>query len=152
MSSAAHYRARRSWSAERPSTLVVCCSDGRWHAQIEEFVEHEVDERADLFAVPGGAAVVDPWNSSFDEARVFDSAMRVFVEHHDLRAVWLISHQDCAYYKLRHPELDERGRLARQRADLLRAAQLLKERHAHLEPRCVHAALHEGAVVFEPVG
>ena len=152
MSSTPHFRARRAFSPERPSTLVVCCSDGRWHAQIEEFVEHEVDERADLLALPGGAAVVDPWNSSFDEARVFESAMRVFVEHHDLRAVWLISHHDCAYYKLRHPELDERGRLARQRADLLRAAALLRERHVHLAARCMHATLHEGAVVFVPVG
>jgi carbonic anhydrase len=146
-----HFRAKRAWSADRPSTLVVCCSDGRWHAQIGEFVEHEVDERADLFAVPGGAAVVDPWNSSFDEARVFEGAMRVFVEHHALAAVWLISHQDCAYYKLRHPELDEAGRLVRQRADLMRAAQLLEERYEKLELRCVHAALRDGLVVFEPV-
>ena len=148
----AHFKARRPWSAERPSTLVVCCSDGRWHGQIQEFVADEVDERADMLAVPGGPAVVDSWNSSFDEARVFESAMRMFVEHHQLKAVWLISHQDCAYYKLRHPELDETGRLARQREDLLRAAAILRAQHRQLEARCVHAALHEGAVVFEPVG
>ena len=148
----AGFHAQRLWSAERPSTLVVCCSDGRWHAQIEEFVEHEVDERADLFAVPGGAAVVDPWNSSFDEARVFEGAMRVFAEHHDLRAVWVISHADCAYYKLRHPELDEAGRLARQRADLVQAAGILQQRHPRFEVRCVHARLDEGRVGFEPVG
>ncbi len=148
----APFQAQSTWSAERPSTLVVCCSDGRWHEQIEEFVEHEVDERADLVAVPGGPAVVDPWNSSFDEARVFDLSMRLFVEFHALAAVWLISHYDCAYYRVRHPELDEQARLVRQRADLLRAASLIKEGYPRLELRCVHANLVGDKVVFEPVG
>ena len=148
----ARFESKSPFSAERPSTLVVCCSDGRWHGQIEEFVEHEVDERADLVAVPGGPAVVDPWNSSFDEARVFESAMRLFVQHHALAAVWLISHHDCAYYKLRHPELDEQARLVRQRADLLRAAHLIQEGYPRLRLRCVHANLVGDKVVFEPVG
>ena len=35
------------WSAERPEALVICCSDGRWHGQIEEFVRSQVSDRAD---------------------------------------------------------------------------------------------------------
>jgi hypothetical protein len=145
------FKAKRPWFPERPSTLVVCCSDGRWHGQIQEFVADEVDERADMLVLPGGPVVVDPWNSSFDEARVFGTAMSLLVQYHNLDAVWLISHQDCAYYMVKHPELDEKGRLARQRADLLRAAQLLKERYDQFKMRCMHARLHEGAVIFEPV-
>jgi carbonic anhydrase len=146
------YQAERTWSSARPHTLVVCCSDGRWHAQNSEFVAQEVDKRADLFAVPGGAAVVDPWSSSFDEARVFDNSMRLLVQYHELRTVWLISHHDCAYYKVRHPELDEQARLVRQRADLLRAARLIKEGYPQLMLRCVHANLVGDKVVYEPVG
>jgi hypothetical protein len=145
------FKAKRAWKPDRPSTLVVCCSDGRWHGQIQEFVGAEVDERADMLVLPGGPVVVDPWNSSFDESRVFGTAMSILVQYHALDAVWLISHQDCAYYLVKHPELDEKGRLARQRADLLRAAQLLKERYDQLEMRCMHARLQDGAVVFEPV-
>jgi len=146
------YEASRPWSAARPHTLVVCCSDGRWHGQNAEFVAREVDHRADLYAIPGGAAVVDPWNSSFDEARVFDKTMRLFIEYHELQTVWLISHHDCAFYRVRHPELDEQGRLVRQRADLLRAARLIQEGYPQLRLRCVHASLVGDKVVFEPVG
>jgi hypothetical protein len=71
------YRARQAWSEDRPETLVVCCSDGRVHAQITEYVRHAVSERPDLFAVPGGPACIDPWTSSFDEARVFEQSMRL---------------------------------------------------------------------------
>ena len=145
------YQAQRSWSSARPHTMVICCSDGRWHSQNTEFVAQEIDTRPDLYAVPGGAAVIDPWNSSFDEARVFDSAMRLFIEYHELRSVWLISHHDCAFYKVRHPELDEPARLVRQRADLLRAARLLKETYPQLTLRCVHANLKGDKVVYEPV-
>ena len=148
----APYKAECSWSSARPHTMVICCSDGRWHTQNTEFVAQEIDTRPDLYAVPGGAAVIDPWNSSFDEARVFDKAMRLFIEFHELRSVWLISHHDCAFYRVRHPELDEAGRLVRQRADLLRAARLLREAYPQLMLRCVHANLVGDKVVYEPVG
>ena len=105
-----------------------------------------------MLAIPGGAAVVDPWNSSFDESRVFEKAVRLFIEYHELNAVWLISHHDCAFYRVRHPELDEAARLVRQRADLLRAARLIQEGYPKLRLRCVHANLVGDKVVFEPVG
>jgi hypothetical protein len=72
------------WTPQRPETLVVCCSDGRWHAPIVEFVDHEVSDRADLYAVPGGPAAFDPWNSSFEETRVLQRAFQLFEEHHAL--------------------------------------------------------------------
>jgi hypothetical protein len=78
------YQAPTPWSPGRPETLVVCCSDGRWHAQVEEFVRAEVSHRPDLYAVPGGPAVVDPWNSTFDEARVFEQLMRTARQYQGL--------------------------------------------------------------------
>ena len=146
------YRANQRWSAERPETLVVCCSDGRYHAQIEEFVRHEVSERADLLAVPGGPACVDPWTSSFDEARVFEQAMRLFVAAHDLHSVWLIAHHGCAYYGQKHPGLDVRALRDAQVADLLRARSLLRASHPKLAVRCIFAGLSGDEVVFTPVG
>ena len=146
------YRASARWSAERPETLVVCCSDGRYHAQIEEFVRHEVGERADLVAVPGGPAVVDPWTSSFDEARVFDQAMQLFVAAHDLHAVWLIAHHGCAYYATKHPGRDVAALKELQIADLERARALVRSAHPMFAVRCVFAALEGDEVVFEPIG
>lgn len=127
----------------------MCCSDGRFHAPIVEFVDHQVSDRADLLAVPGGPAILDPWNSSFDEARVFESALRLFREHHDLSEAWLIAHENCSYYRLEHPGLGARGLEARQRQDLRRGAEILRERAARLEPRLRYARLVDGRVRFE---
>lgn len=142
------FRPQTAWSPDRPETLVICCSDGRWHAQVTEFVQREVSDRADLYAVPGGPAVVDPWSSTFDEARVFEEAMRVFVGYHDLHGVWLIAHEGCAYYRLRHPHLEASAMQLRQEQDMQRARQILSERYPKLAVRRVFAALERDQVVF----
>ena len=98
--------ASECWNANRPETLVVCCSDGRWHAQVEEFVRTAVSERADLYAVPGGPAGFNLWSSSFEEARVAEKAFRFLAERHELESIWLIAHEDCAYYHHRYGPLD----------------------------------------------
>jgi hypothetical protein len=126
----------------------VCCSDGRWHAQVEEFVRAEVSHRPDLYAVPGGPAVVDPWNSTFDEARVFEQSMRLFAEYHDLSDIWLIAHEGCAWYKLRHPHLEEQALVERQISDLHRSRELLAERYRGYEIRLVYASREKDRVVF----
>ncbi|MCY2960543.1 MAG: hypothetical protein NTY35_10300 [Planctomycetota bacterium] len=143
--------ARQPWDPTRPQVLVVCCSDGRFHAPIVEFVDNQVSDRADMLAVPGGPAILDPWNSSFDEARVFESALRLFLEHHDLRQAWLIAHENCSYYRIKHPGLDPRALEQRQRQDLRRGAEVLRERAARLEPQLRYARLVDGRVRFEEV-
>jgi Putative carbonic anhydrase len=145
------YVARALWSPARPQTLVVCCSDGRWHAPIEEYVDHHVSEHADLYCVPGGPAAFDPWNSSFDEARVLDQAMRMFLEYHDLRGIWLMQHQGCAYYRMKHGAQDEAKIKERQIVDLRRAHELIVERLPHMRVKLVYVE-HEGdKVVFTTV-
>jgi hypothetical protein len=143
--------ARSKWSPARPETLVVCCSDGRWHAPILEFVRHAVSDRADLYAVPGGPAAFDPWNSSFEEARVLDQALRMFAEFHALHSVWLIQHQDCAYYRMKHPHIEQQVVEARQRADMRRAADILRVRYPHLGVRAIQASLKDEHAVFTPI-
>lgn len=143
------YVAPTRWSPERPQTLVVCCSDGRWHAQMMEFVHHEVSEHADLYAVPGGPAVVDPWSSSFDEERAFDAAMRLFVAHHDLSAVWLIAHEGCAYYRLKHPHLAPGALRERQEEDLRHARERILQHHPRFALRLVFASLAHERILFE---
>lgn len=118
--STVQYFARSKWSAERLQTLVVCCSDGRWHAPILEFVHHEASNRADLYAVPGGPAVVDPWSSSFEEARNLARALQLSEDHHDLTQVSLIQHPGCAYYRVRYSGHDPAAIRERQIADLHR--------------------------------
>jgi hypothetical protein len=145
------YVARSAWSPARPETLVVCCSDGRWHAPILEFVRHSVSDRADLYAVPGGPAAFDPWNSSFEEARVLDQAMRMFAQYHALQSIWLIQHADCAYYRMKHPHYDTPGLEARQVTDLRRAAEVIRATQPHLNVLAIVASLQNGRAVFTPV-
>ena len=107
--------------------------------------------RADLYAVPGGPAVLDPWNSSFDEARAFDEGMRLFAKYHDLSGVWLIAHEGCAWYLTKHPHLDPKEIRGRQVADLRRGKALLAERYPMYQIRLIYAAHQEKGVVFDPI-
>lgn len=138
------------WSAERPNALVVCCSDGRWHAQMMEFIRARICHRADLYAVPGGPAVLDPWNSTFDEARAFEEGMRLFEKHHDLSSVWLIAHEGCAFYREKHPHYDPAGLRRRQIEDLGRARKMVLGRHSQMDVRLIFASRREEVVLFDP--
>jgi carbonic anhydrase-like protein len=137
------------WSPDRPHTLVVCCSDGRWHAQVVEFIQHEVSKYADLYAIPGGPAVLDPWNSSYDESRAFQESMRLLAKYHDLESVWLVAHEGCAFYLEKHPHLDADARHARQVEDLARGRASLLERYPNLHVRLIYAARHGESAIFE---
>jgi hypothetical protein len=138
------------WSADRPHALVVCCSDGRWHAQMMEFIRARISERADLYAVPGGPVVLDPWASTFDEARAFDQALRLFEKHHDLQSFWLIAHEGCAYYREKHPHFEPDALRRRQVEDLDRARKRLLDRASELDVRPIFASKNGDEVVFEP--
>ncbi len=143
--------ATEPWNEKRPQVLVVCCSDGRFHAPIVEFIGREVCDRADLVALPGGPAVIAPENSSFEEARVFESTLKLFLEAHDLRQACLIAHQGCAYYRQKHPFLDEVAFEARQRADLRRGAHVLHTHAPDLALSLRFARIVDGHVRFEVV-
>jgi hypothetical protein len=140
--------AQQPWATTRPETLVICCSDGRWHAQVEEFIHHEVSERADLYSVPGGPAELNLWSSSFDEAKVAEKAFRFLAEHHELESVWLIAHQDCAYYKTKYGPLDPQYIFHRQREDVKRASERIMSWYPTLRVRAVYASIDGGRVVF----
>jgi hypothetical protein len=136
------------WCAERPEHLAVCCSDGRWHEHVEEFLRAQVSARADLYAVPGGAAGFNLWSSSQEERAVADKALRFLAEHHQLRAVWLIAHQDCAYYRAKFSPLDSGYIARRQLHDLAQAADGIARRFPQLTTHQVYAARDRGRVVF----
>ena len=136
------------WRPARPETLVVCCSDGRWHAQVEEFVRTQVSDRADVYAVPGGPASFYWWNSSFDETRVLERAFRFLAEHHQFRSIWLIAHEDCAYYKAQCGYLDSSQLQARQEEDLERARRIIAGWYPRLQVRKVYASRLDDQVIF----
>ena len=146
------YIATEPWKADRPENLVVCCSDGRWHEQVEDFIRAQVSERADMYVVPGGPAAFDIWNSSFDESQALEKSFRFLVEHHSLSTIWLIAHQDCAYYRAKQRSAGDASLRRRQYTDLDRAEQLILEWYPRLDAQKVYASLLDGGqVLFEKV-
>ncbi len=135
------------WSPARPDTLVVCCSDGRWHQQVEEFVHKHVSERADVYAVPGGPAIFW-WNSPVDENRVAERHFRFLAEHHDLRAIWLIAHEDCAFYRELHRNAAAAKLKESQIEDLERAREKIAGWFPKLDVRKIYASLNRDCVTF----
>jgi hypothetical protein len=144
------YISAHPWSSERPETLVVCCSDGRFHLHIEEFVRDRVSEKPDLFVVPGGPASVDPWASSFDHARVFEEALRLFASAHEIRSIWLIAHEGCAFYVKKHGQIGEEELHRRQIEDLRRARERILKDWRH-EVLLIYARIESGKVHFQEV-
>ncbi len=141
----------KPWSDERPQTLVVCCSDGRYHPHLEEFAQRRVSERPDMIALPGGPAGIDAWASSFDHARVLEESFELLLASHDLHAVWLVAHQGCSYYRRKHPAHDGNRLENRQMEDLRHARTLLQARHPALVVHLIYARIDGKRVLFDEI-
>lgn len=110
------------WVVEQPfregfsGNLAVFCSDERFVSATLEFLRYGLNiERCDLLVLPGGPAFIAEKNTAF-VARV-----KFLLEHHNLKRILLITHEDCGHYKAR-----EKGRAAhalhQQQDDEVRAA------------------------------
>jgi len=145
------FTAPTPWDGRRPGALVVCCSDGRWHAQVEEFTRTLVSERPDLYVVPGGPAGLSTWSSSLDEARVAEKSLRFLAEAHELESVWLIAHADCAYYRTRlHPH-NGAFIIRRQLEDMQRAAETIGRWYPRITVHRIFAHLQDDRVLFKTI-
>jgi carbonic anhydrase len=136
------------WTAERPKTLVICCSDGRWHAQVEDFLDARAARRADMCVLPGGPAAFSLWGAGFDESRPLEKNFKFLAKHHDLESVWLIAHQGCAYYGTKYPCRDAKQMVDRQLEDLEHARKTLDGWQGGLDIHKVFASLEGNQVKF----
>lgn len=136
------------WNPERPKTLVICCSDGRWHAQVEDFLEAKAAKRADMCVLPGGPAAFSLWGAGFDESHTLEKNFKFLAKHHDLQSVWLIAHQGCAYYSTKYPYRDAKQMLERQLEDLEAARKTIERWQSGLAIYKVFAALEGECVRF----
>jgi carbonic anhydrase len=144
----ARFTATAPWSGQRPGALVVCCSDGRWHTQVEEFIRTLVSDRPDLYVVPGGPAGLCAWSSSIDEARVAERSFRFLAEQHQLQSVWLIAHEDCAYYRTKYQPHNRDFIVRRQCEDVKRVADTIAHWYPQIEVRQVFAQRQDNRVLF----
>jgi hypothetical protein len=123
------------WSADRPSTLVVACSDGRLQEATDEFLSNHLEvTRYDRFYMPGGAGALAASGRDFVRAQQLRRECRYLVELHAVRRIVLLFHGPttdgplaaaCADYRRKLPWASVGELRIRQEQD----AEDLRERH-----------------------
>ena len=101
------------WTAERPSTLVIACSDGRIQEATDEFLrQHLHVTRYDRFYVPGGAGALTSSGRDFVRAQQLRRECRYLIELHNVNNIVLLFHGPakdgplaaaCADYRRKMP-------------------------------------------------
>ena len=90
---------------EPPRTLLVACCDGRFTAQISEFIENLTSKRGlDRLIVAGGPGAIILGMPNFF---AFQKQIRDLYEAHHFTEVIAISHEGCAAYKSKFPNLSD---------------------------------------------
>ena len=81
------------WSPDRPSTLVIACSDGRLQEATDEFLAHQLQvTRYDRFYVPGGAGALAASGRDFLRAQQLRRECRYLVDLHAVRHIVMLFH------------------------------------------------------------
>jgi len=150
------YEASAPWDAARPDTLVISCSDGRWRASTQEFVEHHLSaaSHADQVMVPGGIeplTLLDLLPKDFNFLR---RRLETLVETHGTRRIVAIAHEDCGWYRRRRVGPVAVDLRERQLLDLKRAAARLRSMFPDVVVETWYARLSDAPtphVVFEKV-
>jgi hypothetical protein len=97
------------WSRDRPSTLIVACSDGRLQKSTDEFLEKALNVTDyDRLYIPGGAGAMAYGGSEFIRAETFRRSFIFLVQSHGSEQVILLTHAAtddgppeavCAHYR-----------------------------------------------------
>jgi carbonic anhydrase len=78
------------------STLIIGCSDGRIATSLNALQAQVAKQDSPRFIVPGG---ILPLTRAGTERRVALDCIREIVEVHDVRAIHMVAHQECAAYE-----------------------------------------------------
>src|SRR5512132_2639198 len=85
------------WLADRPSTLVIACSDGRLQEATDEFLARRLRvTRYDRFYVPGGAGALAASGRDFLRAEQMRRECRYLVDLHRVERIVLLFHGPTA--------------------------------------------------------
>lgn len=139
------------YEAARVHAAAIYCSDGRVGEHFDDFLHKGLAlPRYDRVALPGGPACLAGHPQAHLEEQGVVDELKFLVEAHALKRVVLIAHQACAFYAVRL-ELDGRRLELVQRADLVRAAAVVRRVTGIDAVEAFFARLADGAVRFEPV-
>lgn len=111
-SASADFVSHVHWTAERPETLVIACSDGRMRANLDDFLNNHLGITTyDRLYVPGGPGGLAGGGAEFMRAGQMLSECRFLLSSHGSSEVILIFHGAtddgpdeavCADYRRKH--------------------------------------------------
>lgn len=85
------------WTPDRPSALVIACSDGRLQQATDEFLGRELGiTRYDRFYLPGGAGALASSGRDFLRAQQVRKECRYLVDLHGVEEIVLLFHGPAA--------------------------------------------------------
>jgi len=91
------FNTHRPWNEQRPKTLVIACSDGRFQEEVDEFLQrHLAIDHYDRLYVPGGAGALVTSGTEFIRADRFLTECRFLIEGHGIERVILLFHGPAA--------------------------------------------------------
>ena len=120
------------WREQRPSVLVVACSDGRLQGHTDDFLDRLGITQYDRVFAPGGPGALASGVDNFMRADQFRRECAFLVEAHGIQDVYLVFHgpaadgppeATCGDYRRRFPHdspAQIRARQEHDAADLLR--------------------------------
>ena len=114
------------------TALIIGCSDGRVSAALSDLEAQLGAQQADRLTLPGGPL---QFTRAGMERRVALEQARALVEAHDVRAIVLVSHQECSAYErvLGGRAFDQKEILVR---DLHRVKILLENAFPKVDVQC----------------
>jgi hypothetical protein len=137
------YQSEIIWSAERPGTLVVCCSDGRLQMSIDDFLhEHLGVFYYDRLYAPGGPGALSEVGARFMRTDHYRNDLQFLLEAHSFSQVILIFHgaaEDgpadsvCAHYRTMMPGKSRDEILQRQHDDMADVVEYLNELRPNMD-------------------
>lgn len=145
------YESALPYEAARMHAAAIYCSDGRVGEHFDEFLHTGLSlPRYDRVALPGGPACLAGHPQAHLEEQGVVDELKFLVEAHGLKRVVMIAHQSCAFYAQRLELAGRRLELV-QRADLVRAAAVVRRVTGIDAVEGYFARLCERSVRFEPV-
>ncbi|HXH21745.1 MAG TPA: carbonic anhydrase [Dehalococcoidia bacterium] len=94
------YRSAARLGPEKTDALVLMCSDRRYRAPSEDFLQAHLGlHNYDIVAVPGGAYILSFAEALPKNLKVGMRMLKFLMDNHLPPRIVLIAHQDCARYQ-----------------------------------------------------
>jgi len=97
----ASYQSSAKLHTERADALVVHCSDHRFQAGLQEFLNNglKLNGNYDVLAIPGGPQCLTLVEYLPKFSWASGKWFRYLIENHELGRLILMAHQDCGWYR-----------------------------------------------------